>query len=101
VLLRSIRRPTEAVQFWMAAFSPDSNKTSSRSPLPSNFDECTRALASSGIGHYWTGLSSSSFEGDPILRFNPAEDEVMVTLWTCLKAWSRHREAFSTEEATE
>jgi hypothetical protein len=92
VLIRS-EHNEPASEFWVGAFQLKPGDVearefaiSNRSQVTSTFDACTRALASSGIGQFWAGLSSSTFKGSPILGFNSDDDSTMQLLDRCLRA---------------
>lgn len=91
VLVRASRRSREPGLFWMAVYKDDSSVLGRRVTEPENLEECVRALVTHRIGNYWAGLSSHTFEGEPILRFNEADDSVFRLLGSCLRALNRQK----------
>jgi len=89
VLVRTSRRSKEPALFWLAVLKDDSSTLGRRIAEPANLEESVRALVAHRIANYWTGLSSRTFEGDPILKFNPTDDDVFRLLGSCLRAWDQ------------
>jgi hypothetical protein len=95
VLIRGSRRPDVPNEYWIGAGQHGSPEMlfSARCAALTNLSECTRALVGAGLGHAWAGLSSSHFQGDPLIYFRPEEDEALSLLDTCLCVWAQSRGA--------
>jgi hypothetical protein len=86
VLIRDEPQAGAPDTFWVAAsqeaggmlFGPTSTVTA-------EFEDCTRALVSGGAGRLWAGLSDAQFKGNPLVAFDPADDEVMKLLDVCIR----------------
>ena len=90
VLVRTGRRSKEPVLFWLAVLKDDSTTLLGKHvPEPANLDESVRALVAHRIANSWSGFSSHTFEGKPILKFNPTDDDVFRLLDSCLRAWDQ------------
>jgi|AntAceMinimDraft_16_1070373.scaffolds.fasta_scaffold06090_4 hypothetical protein len=91
VLVRTTRRSKEPVLFWLAVLKDDSTTLGRCIAEPANLEENVRALVAHRIANYWTGLSSHTFEGDPVIKFNPTDDDVLRLLGSCLRAWDQQK----------
>ena len=89
VLVRTSEHSNKPVLFWLAVFKDDSSTLGKRIAKPANLEESARALVAHRIGDRWTGFSSHTFEGEPIIKFNPTDDDVFILLGNCLHAWDQ------------
>jgi hypothetical protein len=85
VLIRGGRRFGQLGFFWFAVLHKNECTLGERVAEPENLEECKRSLVTHRIGGDWTGLSDSDFEGDPFLRLNDEDKEVLWLLSTCLR----------------
>jgi len=77
----------QPLSMWLAILKGDgSSILGSRLPRPANFEQCLRILVVARVGAPWEGLSASSFEGEPALRFDAADDDTVRLLHRCLQA---------------
>jgi hypothetical protein len=86
VLVRGERRSEWSGRFWFAVLHGESSDLGVRLAEPANLEECTRTIVAHRMGSNWSGLSSHTFEGDPVLRFNDEDRAVFQLLHTCLHA---------------
>lgn len=85
VLIETRQSPKE--NFYMTAGNQATGvRTSARYDVSPHFQSCARALTGNGVGHFWQGMSSSTFDGEPVLYFHANEDQTLLTLRRCINA---------------
>jgi len=92
VLIRDGTRFGRSGFIWFAVLHKDDCDLGDRVAAPENLEECNRSLITHRIGGDWTGLSDSRFDGDPYLRLNDEDKEVLRLLKTCLRALEQRAE---------